>query len=179
VAVLRGGASPDRYALNSKNTGGRDVDTQLSDELLDRFEEKIERLPECGCWIWTGALQGRDYKNGGGYGSFRVSRESNGVRPAHIVSYEHHNGPVPEGAHLDHLCRIRQCVNPDHLDPVTPIENYRRGVGNKGENMSERTHCNHGHEFTPENTIMSKDSKSGRMYRRCRACRKEQRKKRG
>lgn len=74
---------------------------------------------DCGyltpCWIWQLAISGST-----GYGN-------SANRPAHIVVWESLNGPVPTGHQLDHLCRTRACVRPDHLEPVTCAENVRRG----------------------------------------------------
>jgi hypothetical protein len=76
---------------------------------------------ETGCWIWLGHI------NSGGYGT--TSRQSNGVRrrlKAHRAFYEEARGPIPDGMQLDHLCGNRACVNPDHLEPVSGVENVRR-----------------------------------------------------
>jgi hypothetical protein len=70
------------------------------------------------CWLWTGAI------DNGGYANFRHDGRS---QKAHRVLWELLNGPVPEGLELDHLCSVRHCVNPDHLEPVTHVENIRRG----------------------------------------------------
>lgn len=70
-------------------------------------------------------------------------------------------GEIPEGLVLDHLCRNRSCINPDHLEPVTDGENIRRGISANGL----KTHCKHGHEFTPDNIIIVTDG-----YRNCRIC---------
>jgi hypothetical protein len=74
---------------------------------------------ETPCWIWTRAT---DWK---GYGHFTVGNTS--VR-AHRAMYEERYGPIPEGLVIDHLCRTPSCVNPDHLEPVTALENHRRGL---------------------------------------------------
>lgn len=115
---------------------------------LARFNSKINPTPTC--WIWEGAITDR------GYGQFW---DGNKMRRAHIISYELSNGPVPTGLELDHICRVRCCVNPEHLDAVTHRENCRRGIGSK-------THCINNHEFTPENTQYA-----GSANRRvCRIC---------
>lgn len=107
--------------------------------------------PDLGpCWLWTGGLDGRKY------GQFRA--DGRGCR-AHRWSYEALVGPIPEGLTIDHLCRVKICVNPRHMEPVTAAENTRR--------MGEaRTHCAWGHEFTPENIYISPTN----GQRTCRAC---------
>jgi hypothetical protein len=66
------------------------------------------------CWIWQLSLLAA------GYG------QVSGGKTAHVVYYTRKHGPIPPGLHLDHLCRVRECVNPDHLEPVTCAENIRR-----------------------------------------------------
>ena len=104
------------------------------------------------CWEWTGGRTSGYGHISGGDGTFRR---------AHRVVYEFLVGPVPRGMQLDHLCRNRACVNPDHLEPVTPGENTRRSPLSR----ARRTHCPQGHEYTPENTSVSK-----RNQRSCREC---------
>ena len=119
---------------------------------LPSFWERISF--ERDHWMWTGSISPQ------GYGTFSVS----GVGfLAHRWSYEHFVGPIPEGLHIDHLCRVRACVNPAHLEPVTCQVNVLRGVGPTAAH-AVKTHCKHGHEFTPENTIPVKGG------RRCREC---------
>lgn len=85
------------------------------DSLTSRFWTKVAITPSC--WLWLAAT------NQNGYGTF--SHESRPCK-AHRFAYELLVGPIPEGLVLDHLCRVRNCVNPSHLEPVTQVENLRR-----------------------------------------------------
>ncbi len=121
------------------------------------------RYPELGpCWIWTGERQEEGY----GRISTRIKPTASGTRLAHRAAYELTVGPIPDGRHLDHLCRNPACVNAPggHLDPVTPKVNTERGL--HGE---LRTRCKNGHELTPENTYIVAADNS----RRCRTCQRE------
>lgn len=104
--------------------------------------------------LWTGALSQ-------GYGNVRVLGK---MRGAHVVAWELAHGPVPKGLVLDHLCRVRNCTQPAHLEPVTNAENIRRGM--QGEFAKAKTHCPHGHEYTPENTVVYPYA-TGRACREC------------
>lgn len=105
---------------------------------------------ENGCWYWTGT------KSSNGYGSFSMPGSIRlGV---HRAAYELMVGPIPMELTIDHLCQVKHCVNPDHMEPVTMAENLSR-IGKR------RTHCKRGHEFTPENTGRQQ---SGRYCRECR-----------
>jgi hypothetical protein len=119
----------------------------------DRVITDIEVVSN-GCWLWKLAT------NPKGYGILNNRRSRNSL--AHREFYEHFVGEIPEGLQLDHLCRVRRCVNPGHLEPVTHEENQRRGVGPWGSITI--THCPRGHEYTPENTLPTRNS------RRCLTC---------
>lgn len=108
-----------------------------------------------GCWLWSG----QRYPNG--YGYFRAGGKRTG---AHRVAYEAVHGLIADGLHLDHLCRVVACVNPSHLEAVTQRVNTLRGTGCAARN-AVKTHCNHGHEFTRENTYTSP---AGRHCKTCR-----------
>ncbi|MEU6397826.1 HNH endonuclease signature motif containing protein [Streptomyces cinnamoneus] len=111
------------------------------------------------CWLWTGAI------NRGGYGAISKGRRE-GAAIVHRVVWELLVGPIPNGADLDHLCRVRACCNPDHLEPVTRVTNVARGSRRAG--APRRTHCKRGHAFTPENSIPN-----GPNGRSCRICTNE------
>lgn len=119
----------------------------------ERFTRYVKVDAETGCWVWTGAKQ-KD-----GYGTI----SDNGRRPAHRVSYERFVGPLIKGLTIDHLCRNRLCVNPDHLEQVTFKENVLRGVGPTAVN-ARKTHCIRGHELTKENIL---PNAKGRVCRQC------------
>lgn len=119
----------------------------------ERIRRNVEIDPETGCWNWQLALS-RD-----GYGILHVADRT---VQAHRLSYLSIVGPVPRGLVLDHLCRNRRCANPDHLEPVTLLENARRGL------YAQQTHCRSGHEFTAENTYYKSNGQ-----RQCRPCNRE------
>ena len=109
------------------------------------------------CWIWEGP------KDRGGYGKHS---EQHAIIYAHRWSYEHFKGPIPAGFQIDHLCRNRACVNPDHLEAVTKKVNTLRSLAPTAMN-ARKTHCIHGHPFDSNNTYIT--SKGERV---CRACRR-------
>lgn len=118
-----------------------------------RFLEKVSQTD--GCWTWGG------YVDPKGYGVFGIN--SRQLVKAHRFSYELHVGPIPEGMQLDHLCRVRHCVNPAHLEPVTNRENVIRGNAAR----PQRQACQRGHPFDEQNTYIDHKGR-----RQCRACRR-------
>ena len=124
--------------------------------VYDRAGNPLWLVAENGCWNW------HSYDAREGYGRIMVNLRS---FYAHRWMYERLIGPIPAGLQIDHLCRNRRCVNPDHLEPVTHQENARRGVAAR----PLKTHCVHGHEFTPENTCYVPD----RSQRYCRQCNRD------
>jgi DNA-binding XRE family transcriptional regulator len=112
-------------------------------------------LTPAGCLEWQGALTRT------GYGQIGVKGK---VLSVHRVAYEAVAGPIPDGLEIDHLCRNRACVKPDHLEAVTHRENLRRAVREK---RPPKAACPAGHEFTPENTYVDRKG-----YRFCRTCKR-------
>ncbi len=132
--------------------------------LLDRIFDRII-LNEANCWLWTGPQVD-------GYG---VIRNSGRQLRVHRVTFEYFIGEIPSELELDHLCRIRSCVNPWHCEAVTSLENWQRGKTPSRLNAL-KTHCVRGHEFSQENTLFYKARIRGKSYtlRVCRTCKREQ-----
>lgn len=125
---------------------------------MERFWSRVEFGDWQDCWLWRGYLR-RD-----GYGATSIKGAN---RYVHRVAYELLVGPIPEGLHIDHLCRVPACVNPLHLEAVTNHENVLRGK--LGALRERPTECPRGHPYTPENTHMQRHS-AGYSYQRCRRC---------
>jgi hypothetical protein len=93
--------------------------------LLDRFYRYVSPEPNSGCWLWTG------FVSHSGYGQLGVGSMKDSTRRiavAHRVAHELFKGPIADGLEVDHLCRVRSCVNPEHLEAVTPSINVRRST---------------------------------------------------
>lgn len=128
----------------------------------ERFESSIDKSEDC--WEWWGTIYNT------GYGRFMVKKKQ---YLAHRWSYEHYVGPIPSGMVIDHLCRNRSCVNPEHLEPVTNEENLFRGKGYRIMNGMDDS-CIHGHKYTSENTYWEPNERTIR----CRTCARERDRKR-
>lgn len=141
----------------------------MNQSTLKRFWAKVnqdasvpEHRPELGpCWTW------KPQGSVGGYGQFYMDGKS---QLAHRASYVLLVAPIPRGLTIDHLCRVRQCVRPAHLEAVTLAENVRRAKAwlHGAKFQRDKTHCPADHEYTPSNTRIGKDGK-----RHCRACERE------
>lgn len=121
-----------------------------------RLVTNIE-IADSGCWLWIGTLASH------GYGRLYVEGKDT---YAHRTMYEVFVEPIGQGLTIDHLCRVRRCVNPDHLEPVTVGVNVLRGNSVSGINL-RKTHCVHGHKFDDANTYMRPNGD-----RNCRECRR-------
>lgn len=127
------------------------------DEAAARFWARMD-VDERGCWIWQGSIN-----SGTGYGQVYFGGRTTSV---HRVSYELMRGVIPRGLHIDHLCRVRACGNPMHLELVTPRVNALRGEGPSAQN-GRKERCKRGHSFDEENTGYKPNG--ARVCKRCRA----------
>lgn len=136
-----------------------------------KFFERVDKISKYPCWAWTGYIDKKE-----GYGSFFTKTPVN-TRKAHRLAYYFIKGflpPYPE-FELDHLCKNKWCVNPEHLEAISHRENVKRGK--LGETTRRRkaslTQCKWGHEFTQENTYLDPKiySLQGLLHRHCKKCR--------
>lgn len=130
----------------------------LKERLLNRIA-----ISDTGCWLWVG------YLDKYGYGSLGVPRciagKVKNVR-AHRLSYELFKGPLLQGKYIDHLCKQRACINPDHLELVTPGENVMRSTKTFQAINAAKTHCKNGHPLSGQNLYLMRLG-----HRSCRTCR--------
>jgi len=127
--------------------------------LVKRFWAKVDthgKIPPLrqglgACWIWTASCQTS------GYGTFAINARK--LVRAHRFAYELMRGKIPDGFEIDHLCRVRNCVNPFHMEVVVHAENMRRSHG-----KISQTHCKRGHPLSGSNLVLHQ----GRRH--CRAC---------
>jgi hypothetical protein len=129
-----------------------------------RVPERVWRrikVSDADCWIWTGVL------HYAGYGRMSSPSDRNKTVQTHRFVYECLLGPIPDGLELDHLCRVRACCNPLHLEPVTHRENILRGHTVTASNAA-KTHCPSGHPYAGENL-----QTNAKGYRKCRQCQRD------
>lgn len=131
--------------------------------MQERFEKYFIPEPNSGCWLWIGG------STRSGYGVFYVgtSRRDRKTTTAHRVSYQLNVGEIPDGFDIDHLCRVRCCVNPDHLEAVSRDENLIRSPNTFSSIHSKKTHCPSGHPYDETNVYIHQLT----GHRQCRACR--------
>ena len=126
--------------------------------IMERFFDRVCFEPNTGCWLFDGSF------SPDGYAYFYVSDKK--MKVAHKFLYEREVSPVPEGMELDHLCLVRCCVNPQHLEVVTHAENVRRG---QPRNFNRnKTHCRNGHPYSGYNLTITPSGE-----RTCKTCSRE------
>lgn len=121
-----------------------------------RFLAKVKKTDTC--WLWTAWIESN------GYGRFWLDGRQKG---AHRVSYELYVGPIPDGHEVDHLCRVRHCVNPDHLEAVTAAENSRRMAAVRTPYQASMSACRNGHPYDDRNTAITPTGRA------CITCKRE------
>lgn len=129
---------------------------KFPESLYRRLRFCLPTTMPTGCIEYTGS------RNEFGYGLIQIDGK---CRSAHRKSYELARGPIPEGLHIDHLCRNPPCVNPAHLEPVTCKENIMRSPVAPAAINAAKTHCPQGHPYDEANTYMISDGR-----RQCRTC---------
>lgn len=136
----------DRYHIKSFATStGNKFFPRATGTIEERFWSKVSPEPNTGCWLWAGDTNGK-------YGSMGICENGKMHRVyAHRLSYELYIGPIPDGLQIDHKCRMKFCVNPDHLRPVTVLQNIMHTPPGIRGNNQIKTHCKRGHPFTGTN----------------------------
>jgi hypothetical protein len=151
---------PDAHRNPPRRGRGNESPIHLNQAQVVRFWTHVRKDGASGCWVWA------SYRTRSGYGRFSVGDID--LR-AHRVSWILVRGQLNPGDTLDHLCRNRACVNPDHLEVVDHRTNIMRGESPTAIN-ARKTHCPLGHEYTPENTSVIRHR--GATHRQCRECRR-------
>jgi hypothetical protein len=130
--------------------------------LPDRFWDMVSPEPNTGCWLWTGIVSSYGYARFS-YSKYRIE--------AHRLVFIFMVGAIPKPLQIDHKCRVRCCVNPDHMELVTSHENTLRGEA--GVHNRRKVHCPQGHPYDSSNTLQRKpDKRHANGCRECRICRK-------
>lgn len=137
--------------------GSRTI-SQVQDYIQDN-----SRTDASGCWLWTRSVSNE------GYALMSWKRGARTIHTGHHAAYEAFIGTVPNGLELDHLCRVRSCVNPRHLEPVTHRENLMRSPVAIAAINASKTHCSKGHPFSGDNVTLYR-TRGGSTARACRAC---------
>lgn len=157
---LRRRANADPALTNSNRRRVRMADlpfTESIEKLKARLMPRVGQPMDGGCLPWMGGLRSN------GYGTFAIKSGGRWTQTtAHRAAYRVFCGEIPDGFEVDHLCRNRRCINPDHLEAVPMEENRRR-------RNAAKTHCPQGHPYTSANTRMQGDS-DGYLTRVCRTC---------
>lgn len=130
-----------------------------------RFWKYVERIPFHTCWEWMGHVM--TSRGGLQYGRIASGGGVKRMLYAHRVAFELHKGPIPAAMEIDHLCRNTRCVNPAHLEAVTPRVNILRSNSVSGH-AARKTHCPQGHAYTSENL-----GRPNGNARKCRVCHRD------
>lgn len=136
------------------------IEKRYKQNFEERFWSKVEKTDSC--WLWKGAIGKK------GYGRLTLTR-TKGIHQyplAHRIAFILVKGNIPEKLTIDHLCRNRACVNPDHLEIVTVKENVLRGIGLSAEN-ARKTHCLRGHPLDGKNLMIYREKRG------CKACKRK------
>ncbi len=133
------------------------VPMPFDNAITARFWASVDASGDC--WTWNGP-------SANGYGRFHIGNQNRPKRTAaHRFAYELLVGPIPSCLEIDHLCRNKLCVNPDHLEPTTRRINELRAYTFISENV-RKTHCPYGHPYNAANTHL----RGPNRHRSCRAC---------
>lgn len=153
------------------------MDTQQLFEVLPKWANRVTVTPEKGCWEWIG------YKDKDGYAQATTKKVPNTSR-GHRIAYTLLVGPVPEGLTLDHECEVKHCINPDHLDPCTSVDNVKRAAERRSLRLwngpqatatqlrMAKGVCVKGHVLS-EVGVLIEVFPNGRKRNRCKACQHE------